>query len=67
MMNRYQKVKDHQDYSKDCLGGAIINTNTDEFQKHLERKREKARILELETKVSNMESLLERIASKLNV
>lgn len=57
-MSKLVKIKDNNDFSKDVTVGAIVNTNTDEFKIHLRRKKERERLDLLESKMTNIESLL---------
>lgn len=56
-----QKIKDHQDFAKDCNSGSIVNTNRDAFEQHLRKKEQAKRIDNLETKLERIESLLESL------
>ncbi len=56
-----QPVKDHQDFAKDCNSGSIVNTNKTAFEEHLRKKEHARRIDVMESKMDNIERMLERL------
>lgn len=59
-----QPVKDHQDFAKDCNTGSVVNTNVTAFQEHLRKKEQARRIDVMETKLDNIERMLEELLKK---
>lgn len=56
-----QPVKDHQDFAKDYNSGSIVNTNKTAFEEHLRKKEQARRIDVMESKMDNIERMLERL------
>lgn len=66
---RYHKVEGNTDLVKDCVTGAIINTNMEQYKNYLHHKKikegEKEKIKNLENDISNIKNDLDEIKNLL--
>jgi len=58
------KIKGHSYLIKDDNSGAVINTDWKVYERAKQRKLEAKRLDDLESKINNIESLLERLVEK---
>lgn len=67
MENRFLQVEDNPDYVKDMQTNAILNTNLSAVAEYKAKKKQAAKILNMEQEINMLKEELEKIKNHLNL